>query len=92
LTYRQPSFLEGFVRIFDVLGMLKDDSRVYPVYSHHKRTVSVGQSGFRRIASPENVGTKSINLAFRKIHQNMGFVAGKMRSSISTHNHPSIFK
>jgi hypothetical protein len=92
-TYRQPSFLEGVSRVFDVLGTFNDDIRFYRVRAscHHKKGGSDDQSG-SMIGSPENIGTKAIGLAFRKIHRNMGAVASKMRPSIPTRNHQSIFK
>lgn len=83
LTYRRPSFVEGISRVFDVLGVLKDDFRVYRVhhaYHHHGEGESDDQSGMT--VSPENIGTKAINLAFHKVHKNMGAVAGMMRPSV----------
>lgn len=90
LIYRPPSFPEGISRVFDVLGILKDDISVH-VYHHHRGSGLDNQSG-SVIVSPENVGTKAINSAFQRIHKNMGAVAGKMRPSIPTRNHKSIFK
>jgi hypothetical protein len=91
LTYRRPSFVEGISRVFDVLGVLKDDFRVYRVHHahhHHGEGGSDDQSGGMTV-SPENIGTKAINLAFHKVHKNMGAVADTMRPSVPTRHRRS---
>lgn len=94
LVYRRPTFLEGVSRVFDVLGVLKDDVRVHSIhhaYHHHRKSGSDNQSGVMT-ASPENVGTKAINVGFDRIHTNMVTVARKMRPSIPIRNNQSITK
>jgi hypothetical protein len=92
-AYRQPSFLEGVSRVFDVLGTFNDDVKFYSIRAscHHTKGGSDDKS-VSVIGFPESIGTKAIGLAFRKIHRNMEAVASRMRPSIPSRNHQSIFK
>lgn len=79
LIYRDPSFLEGVSRLFDIPGVLRDDVVVVSVRSGRRSRAK----GSTQEQSQVRAGARAIDRSSTRVNKSMSHVAGRVRPVVT---------